>query len=65
MEIREINYDERVVVTEDEQRLPIVDLFDAAGLPTEEPRQAVLGIACGEEAWIFFQLKPFTRSRLQ
>ena len=65
MEIREIDYVERVVITADEQRLPITDLFDAAGLPTGEPRQAVLGVACSEEGWVFFQLQPFTRSRLQ
>jgi hypothetical protein len=65
MEIREIDYSERVVITDDARRLPIVDLFDAAGLPTGEPRRAVLGVACAEEGWVIFQLQPFARSRLQ
>lgn len=65
VEILAIDYVERVVVTSDDKRWPISDLFDRSGLSTKDHRAAVLGVAGGPGDWLGFKIGPFDRRRLQ
>lgn len=65
VEIREIDYARRIVVTSDARRLPIADLFDRAGLTTLESHAAVLCVAGRPGAWLCFRLRDFERRQLQ
>ena len=65
MEIRAIDYVDKVVVTDDERRWPICNLFDRAGLLTTEPRHAVLCVAGAPGGWLTFKLAVFDRRHLQ
>jgi len=65
MEIRVIDFVERVVVTSDDRRWPISDLFDRSGLSTQDHRAAVIGVAGGPGAWLSFKVGAFERRGLQ
>ena len=65
VEILAIDYVERVVVTADDKRWPISDLFDRSGLSTNDHRAAVLGVAGGPGGWLSFKVAAFERRGLQ
>jgi hypothetical protein len=63
--IHEIDFENGLVITTDDRRLAIADLFDRHGVPTIDPRQAIMGFAGEPGGWISFKLQDFDKSRLQ
>ena len=65
LEIQEIDWPGRRIVTSDDRSLPIVALFDASGRPLSGPFGAVVAFAGEPGAWITFKLCEFDRRKLQ
>lgn len=65
IEVRTIDYVEGVVVTSDQRRLPIANLFTRTGLSTHNPRDAVLCVVGEPGQWLSFKLAEFDRRSLQ
>ena len=65
LEIQEIDWPSRRIVTSDDRSLPIVALFDASGRPLNGPIGAVVAFAGEPGAWITFKLCEFDRRKLQ
>ena len=65
LEVQEIDWAARRIVTSDERSLPIVALFDARGRPLSGPFGAVVAFAGEPGAWITFKLCEFDRRKLQ
>ena len=65
IEIQEIDWARRHIVTSDERTLPIVALFDALGRPLDGPFGAVVAFAGEPGAWVTFKLCAFDRRKLQ
>lgn len=65
LEIHEIDWPARRIVTSDARTLPIIDLFDGCGRPLDSPSGAVLAVAGEAGAYVTFKLRPFDRRKLQ
>ena len=65
IELREIDFATREVVTIDDRTMPITDLFDLRGRPTSASGRAVVGFAGGPGAWVSFKLAGYDRRALQ
>ena len=65
LEVQEIDWPARQIVTSDARTLPIVSLFDALGRPLNSPFGAVVAFAGEPGAWITFKLCEFDRRKLQ
>ena len=65
IEVQEIDWPARQIVTSDARTLPIVALFDAHGRPLNGPFGAVIAFAGEPGAWITFKLREFDRRKLQ
>ena len=65
IEIQEIDWPARQIVTSDARILPIVALFDALGRPISGPSGAVVVFAGRPGAWVTFKLCAFDRRKLQ
>ena len=65
LQIQEIDWPARRIVTSDARSLPIVALFDALGRPLSGPFGAVVAFAGEPGAWVTFKLCEFDRRRLQ
>ena len=65
VEIQEIDWPARLIVTSDARTLPIVALFDALGRPLTGPFGAVVAFAGEPGAWVTFKLCAFDRNKLQ
>lgn len=65
LEIQEIDWAARRIVTSDDRTLSIVALFDASGRPLSGPFGAVVAFAGEPGAWVTFKLCEFDRRKLQ
>ena len=65
VEVQEIDWPARQIVTSDDRTLPIVALFDALGRPLTGPFGAVVAFAGHPGAWVTFKLCEFDRRKLQ
>jgi hypothetical protein len=63
-EVRKIDFVERVVVTCDDQILPIAHLFDGHGCETRNSKQAVLCIAGETGRWLSVRLADYRKNAL-
>ncbi len=65
VEISRIDFADKIIVTSDDQVLPISDLFDERGRATDKPDRAIMCVAGAPGGWVTFKLKPFERHALQ
>ena len=65
LEVQEIDWPARRIITSDSRTLPIVALFDASGRPLSGPFGAVVAFAGEPGAWVTFKLCDFDRRKLQ
>ena len=62
--IRKIDFVDRVVVTTDDQVLPIAHLFDGYGRETADHKRAVMCIAGETGRWVSLRLADYRRAAL-
>lgn len=65
LEVREIDYLKKVIVTNDDRRFPIDGLFDRAGLVTSDPASAIVCVAGKPGGWLSVRLADFDPRQLQ
>jgi hypothetical protein len=63
-EVRKIDFADRVLVTTDDQVLPIAHLFDKQGLETQDRTRAVMCIAGKTGQWLSLPLGEYRKSAL-
>lgn len=65
VEVQEIDWSARTLVTSDQRSLPIVHLFDRLGRPLPGPFGAVLALAGAPGGWVTVKLCEYDRRALQ
>jgi hypothetical protein len=65
LQIRELDFVDKLVMTSDQRLLPIAQMFDAQGRATADHRHAVLCIAGTPGEWVSFRLADYRKSSLQ
>ena len=63
-QIRKIDFVDRVLVTTDDQVLPIAHLFDGCGRETADHKHAVLCIAGEAGRWVSLRLGDYRKAAL-